>query len=134
MPSIGKNLQPFTGNGDISIWVNNSRVGRKTTNKQTKNFYEINIIKTLDLCVNKGFYRKYGSDWTEIWVFYLVYSWLACFGPLLGPKHNTPQDEISPISRLSGVWMATEWWLKGHGMAPLSFHGMLAVRPVPIGA
>ena len=28
------NLQPFTGNGDVSIWVKNSRVGRYTWNKQ----------------------------------------------------------------------------------------------------
>ena len=34
MPSIGQNLQPFTGNGDVFIWVKNSRVWRKTTNKQ----------------------------------------------------------------------------------------------------
>ena len=32
---IGQNLQPFTGNGNASIWVKNSRVGRKTPNKQT---------------------------------------------------------------------------------------------------
>ena len=28
------NLQPFTGNGDVSIWLKFSRVGRKTPNKQ----------------------------------------------------------------------------------------------------
>ena len=28
------NLQPFTGNIDASIWVKNSRLGRKTPNKQ----------------------------------------------------------------------------------------------------
>ena len=33
--SIGQNLQPFTSNGDVSIWVKNSRVKRKTPNKQT---------------------------------------------------------------------------------------------------
>ena len=27
MSSISQNLQPFTGNGDVSIWVKNSRVG-----------------------------------------------------------------------------------------------------------
>ena len=37
--NIGQNLQPITGSGDISIWVKNSQVGRKTTHKQT-------IIKT----------------------------------------------------------------------------------------
>ena len=35
VPSIGKNLQPFTANGDVSIWVKNSRMGRKPPNKQT---------------------------------------------------------------------------------------------------
>ena len=30
---IGPNLQPFTGNGDVSIWVKNSGVGRSTSNK-----------------------------------------------------------------------------------------------------
>ena len=38
MPSTGQNLQPFTGHGDVSIWVKNSRVGRKATNKQTLSF------------------------------------------------------------------------------------------------
>ena len=39
---IGQNLKPFTGNGDVSKWVKNSRVGRsnkerkKERNKQTK--------------------------------------------------------------------------------------------------
>ena len=28
VPSIGQTLQPFTGNGDVSIWVKNSRLGR----------------------------------------------------------------------------------------------------------
>ena len=37
MPSKGQNLQPFTGNGDVSILVKNSRVGQKTqTNKQIR--------------------------------------------------------------------------------------------------
>ena len=36
VPGIGQNLQPFTGNGDVSIWVKNSRVGRETPNKQFK--------------------------------------------------------------------------------------------------
>ena len=36
VPSIGQNLQPFIGNGDVSIWVKNFRVGRWTPNKQTK--------------------------------------------------------------------------------------------------
>ena len=38
VPSIhvGQNLQPFTGNDDLSKWVKNSQVGRKTpTNKQS---------------------------------------------------------------------------------------------------
>ena len=29
-------MQPFTGNGDVSKWVKNSRVGRKTPNKQSE--------------------------------------------------------------------------------------------------
>ena len=33
--TVGQNLQPFTSNGDIFIWGKNSRVGRKTPNKQT---------------------------------------------------------------------------------------------------
>ena len=32
---IVQNLKPFTGNGDVSIWVDNSRVERITQNKQT---------------------------------------------------------------------------------------------------
>ena len=35
VPSIGQNWLPFTGNGDVSIWVKNSWVGRQTPNKQT---------------------------------------------------------------------------------------------------
>ena len=33
--AISENLQPFTGNGDVSKWVKIFRVGRKTPNKQT---------------------------------------------------------------------------------------------------
>ena len=36
VPSIGQNLLPFTGNGDVSKWMTKSWVGRKTTNKQTE--------------------------------------------------------------------------------------------------
>ena len=32
-------LQSFTGNGDVSIWVKNSRVGLKTPNEQSKYFW-----------------------------------------------------------------------------------------------
>ena len=32
---IGQNLQPFTGNDDIYKWEKNSRVERKTPNKQS---------------------------------------------------------------------------------------------------
>ena len=35
VPIFGQNLKPFAGNGDVSIWLKNSRVGRKTQNKQT---------------------------------------------------------------------------------------------------
>ena len=28
VPSIGQNLQPITGNGDVSLWMKNSQVGR----------------------------------------------------------------------------------------------------------
>ena len=38
-PSIGQNLQRFTGNGDVSIWVKDSGVERKTENKQTNNVW-----------------------------------------------------------------------------------------------
>ena len=37
--ALVKKLQPYTGNGDVSILVKNSRVGRKTPNKQTKTKY-----------------------------------------------------------------------------------------------
>ena len=34
VPTIGQNSQPFTSHGDVSIWVKNYRVGRKTPNNQ----------------------------------------------------------------------------------------------------
>ena len=39
VPSIGHNLKPFTGKGDVFIWVKNSRLGRKpqTIRKHIKN-------------------------------------------------------------------------------------------------
>ena len=42
--SIGRYLQPFTGNGNISIWVKDSRVGRKTP-KQKKHHFETTATK-----------------------------------------------------------------------------------------
>ena len=35
VPSIGQNVKFFTGNGDVSKWVENSRVDRKTLYKQS---------------------------------------------------------------------------------------------------
>ena len=50
MPSIGKKLQPFTGNGDVSKWVKISWVGRKTTNKHNKaEFFCHSCLKKLRL-------------------------------------------------------------------------------------
>ena len=43
MPSTGQIVQPFPGNGDVSLWVKNSRVGRYTPNKQTKSVYNGNL-------------------------------------------------------------------------------------------
>ena len=37
MPGIGQNLQPFTGHGDVSILVKNSRVGRPSPTPQPPN-------------------------------------------------------------------------------------------------
>ena len=34
---IGQNVQPFTGNGDVSIWVKNSWVRQKFIKKKKKN-------------------------------------------------------------------------------------------------
>ena len=33
MPSIGQNLQPFTGNGDVSKWVNVTKNSKQTINQ-----------------------------------------------------------------------------------------------------
>ena len=33
--NVDQNLKPFTGNGDVSIWVKNYRVGFKNPNKET---------------------------------------------------------------------------------------------------
>ena len=38
MPSTGQNLQPITGNGDVSIWMINSRVGQNKNKQQQKPF------------------------------------------------------------------------------------------------
>ena len=38
------NLQPFTGHGDVSKWVKNSRVGRKTPSKQTTYFDHVSCV------------------------------------------------------------------------------------------
>ena len=41
MSAVHRSMQPFTGNGDVSIWVKNSRMGRKNPNKQTNYFANI---------------------------------------------------------------------------------------------
>ena len=37
VPIIGQNLPPFTGNVNVSIWVKNFIMGRKTSKTQTNN-------------------------------------------------------------------------------------------------
>ena len=47
-PSIGHNVQPFTDNGTVSIWVNNSPFGRKTTPKKQINCLDcVYLVYTL---------------------------------------------------------------------------------------
>ena len=63
VPSIGQNLQPFTGNGDISIGVKNSRAGRKPPNKQINKvlfpLYEMQKYFFQERCIfHCDFYKK----------------------------------------------------------------------------
>ena len=51
--SICQNLQPFTGNGDVSILVKNSRVGRKLQNKETNK--QTNITREFQVILSKNF-------------------------------------------------------------------------------
>ena len=39
VPSIGQHLQPFTGNGDVSIWVKNARWDKKNPHNQKNKTY-----------------------------------------------------------------------------------------------
>ena len=49
-PSIGQNLHPFTGNGDVSMSVKNPQVGRKSrTNKRTTKRWKINAFPCFNL-------------------------------------------------------------------------------------
>ena len=42
LPRKGQNLQPFIGNGDVSIWVKNSQVGRKPqTNNESISIFKL---------------------------------------------------------------------------------------------
>ena len=62
---IVQNFKPFIGNGDISIWMNNSRLGQQTqTNKQTKISYWIWIINNFAIPVLKRWF----SNTTTIWI------------------------------------------------------------------
>ena len=42
---------PFTGNGDVNIWVKNSGVERKTPNKQTDSMAETLSNQAISLSV-----------------------------------------------------------------------------------
>ena len=75
--SISRNLQPFTGKGDISIcmiWVKNSRLGQKTnkqTNKQTWNFrWQMPASSIWLIVVSQD--EDFLSYWTKTLVSYLV--------------------------------------------------------------
>ena len=56
------NLQPFTGNGDVSIWVKNSEVGRKTTHKQTNKHNGESKVKILGF-LNSKLHLAYKHDY-----------------------------------------------------------------------
>ena len=57
VPCLGQNLQHFTGNADVSIWVRNSLVGRKTPNIQTT----IQTNKRTNERTNKDISRVYNA-------------------------------------------------------------------------
>ena len=47
VPSLGQNFKSPTSNGYVSIWMKNSRVGRKTPNKQAKSKLKAPTASTL---------------------------------------------------------------------------------------
>ena len=57
---IGQNLQPFTGNGDVSKWVKNSLEGRKTPNKRTSTLirYVLQLRSKFILILWSFFYNQ----------------------------------------------------------------------------
>ena len=58
--SIGKIWHQFTGIDDVSVWMNNSRVGQKTSNKQTYNASMVRYrsLQTISNKKNLIFHRQ----------------------------------------------------------------------------
>ena len=63
------NLQPFTDNGDVSIWVKNSTVGRKAEKKTKKNWGDCCGINMSTKCSCKygNWHLKGLQDTWRIW-------------------------------------------------------------------
>ena len=99
-----KKLQSFTGNGDFSIWVKNSRVGWKTTYKQTS------IVKSCILSLRKGSSQQ---TWIRLSLGYCI--------PILGNIGLVVLDEkscwcnltIQPLSPLGngGGHLFDQTWI-----------------------
>ena len=77
MPRVGQNLQPFTGNSDVSIWMKNFLVGRLTNKKITMT---INLIEqgndNILLTVNIQYATTEAHLTSFYWLsFYFSVSW-----------------------------------------------------------
>ena len=91
VPSIGQNLQPFTGNGDVSIWVKNSRMGRSTPHNKIKisNSQNLSIV------------------WLNNFMHFMTYAYLIWGFYFEFPKvsWNPYETFYSDVVKLSNFWM-----------------------------
>ena len=93
MPSKGQTLQPFTGNGDVSIWVKNSRVGQLNS-KQTKHI-RCGTIKNSHCSKHMAMRDEHRSKFAALYQQWCFSIWLNI--SRVGEKTQTNKQTKIPV-------------------------------------
>ena len=64
--AIRSKFAAFLGNGDISVWVKNSRVEQKTQNKRTNKSLYIVLAPTPIVSTGYSFYGRVRDSWLSV--------------------------------------------------------------------
>ena len=119
VPSTGHNLHPFLANGDVSTWVKNSRVGRKTPNSWIIEWLYIVYCPVQEIFYANRYVTNGLQNYRRLWPLSMckIFSRHTCCdtGPRFIRSHPKDCLIISPLRQDMGAdekiqpWSLRDW-------------------------